>query len=53
MKNKKKKNQTPEKEKTLPKKSKEYTIEELIELGKKHNIIELAPPLYNKKEQDD
>jgi hypothetical protein len=27
--------------------SKQYTIEELVELGKKHNYISLAPPLFN------
>ena len=39
--------------------SKEYTTEELIELGKKQNILKLAPPLYEEdkkghgaKEQD-
>lgn len=29
--------------------SKEYTVDELIELGKKYNKIELAPPLFDKK----
>lgn len=27
--------------------SKEYSIDELIELGKKYNKMEIAPPLYN------
>lgn len=34
------------------KKSKAYTIEELIELGKKNNTIELAPPLFDKSKHD-
>ena len=28
---------------------KEYTINELIELGKKFNKVEIAPPLFDKK----
>lgn len=32
--------------KVVSKPSKEYTTEELIELGKKHNVLKLAPPLY-------
>ena len=31
-----------------PQKTREYSIEELIELGKKHNRIELAKPLFKK-----
>lgn len=33
-------------------KSIEYTIEELIELGEKKNNIELATPLFEKKESE-
>lgn len=29
--------------------SKQYTIDELIELGKKNNNVKLAPPLFEKK----
>ena len=31
--------------------SKEYTINELIELGKKYNKVEIAPPLFDKEEK--
>lgn len=34
--------------KTDYKPSKEYTINELIELGKQRNTLELAPPLFDK-----
>lgn len=46
---KEKKNKIQENEKKEVK-SIEYTIEELIELGEKKNNIELAPPLFEKKE---
>lgn len=33
-------------------KSTEYTTEELILLGKKNNIVKIAPPLYKLKTDD-
>lgn len=32
--------------------SKEYTTEELIELGKKQNVLKLARPLYEENNAD-
>ncbi len=49
MKKKSRKNYCLPKEPNNNIKSKEYTINELIELGKKYNKIELAPPLFDKK----
>lgn len=50
MRKKAKRNQPLSEEKKETSKSKEYTIDELIELGEMRNKIELAAPLYNKKE---
>lgn len=38
---------------TVKKPSVEYTTEELIELGKKLNVLNLAPPLYSNKDDSD
>ena len=38
---------------TVKKTSVEYTTEELIELGKKLNVLNLAPPLYSNKDDSD
>lgn len=50
MRNKRRQRKTQEKNNNInEKESKEYTTEELIELGKKLNTIKIAPPLYNKE----
>ena len=38
---------------TVKKPSVEYTTEELIDLGKKLNVLNLAPPLYSNKDDKD
>ena len=45
---KKMKNQLCSKELKKDTKSKKYTTDELIDLGKKYNKIEIAPPLFKK-----
>ena len=40
-------------EKIIENQTKEYTIDELIELGKKKNKLKLMPTLYNNKKMVD
>lgn len=53
MKSKKKSTKENINNKAVSKPSVEYTTEELIELGKKLNILKLAPPLYEDRDKEE